>query len=297
MSPHIKNMPKAQILAALRQQLHTNQQSGSLLSRKTVSTGCARLDDLFPAGGIQRGQLAEWLTPCSGSGAGLLSLSIAWRAIDRQHSAIVVVDREKWFYPPALVGWDVNLRNLVVLRPTTKSDELWALDQSLRCPAVAAVWSWLPCLDSRDFRRLQLAAEQGGTLGLLLRPATVRGQPSWSGVQLLVEPQAAFLGTSANSAGNISSHFNSDSNTGAACHHTFTSPPHQHTTRCWKITLLRCRTGASGKSVTIQMHTTTGKLALCSTTSRQTESNHEAHSLSLVSQLAHPKITRRQSRT
>ena len=43
-------------------------------------------------------------------------------------------------------------------------------------------------LDGRTFRRLQLAAEQGGGLGLLIRPATVRGEPSWADVRLLIEP-------------------------------------------------------------------------------------------------------------
>jgi hypothetical protein len=34
---------------------------------------------------------------------------------------------------------------------------------------------------------LQLAAEAGGTIGLLIRPVGVRGHPSWSESQFLVE--------------------------------------------------------------------------------------------------------------
>ena len=60
------------------------------------------------------------------------------------------------------------------------------MDQCLRCPAVAAVWTRLATIDPRDFRRLQLAAEEGDTLGLLLREPALRGQPSWSDLQLLV---------------------------------------------------------------------------------------------------------------
>ena len=62
-------------------------------------------------------------------------------------------------------------------------DELWALDQALRCPGVSAVWTWIDRLDPPAFRRLQLAAETGRTLGLLVRPASVRGRPTWSDVQ------------------------------------------------------------------------------------------------------------------
>jgi hypothetical protein len=43
-------------------------------------------------------------------------------------------------------------------------------------------------LADREFRRLQLAAETGGTLGLLVRPAQARDEPSWADLRLLVEP-------------------------------------------------------------------------------------------------------------
>ena len=36
----------------------------------------------------------------------------------------------------------------------------------LRCGGVAAVWASLESVDDRTFRRLQLAAEEGGALGL-----------------------------------------------------------------------------------------------------------------------------------
>jgi hypothetical protein len=36
-----------------------------------------------------------------------------------------------------------------------------------------------------------LAAECGGTLGLLLRPAKVRGQPTWADVRWMIEPQTS----------------------------------------------------------------------------------------------------------
>jgi hypothetical protein len=52
------------------------------------------------------------------------------------------------------------------------------------------VWTWIEQIDPRSFRRLQLAAESGGTLGFLMRPAAVQGRPTWSDVQLLVRPTA-----------------------------------------------------------------------------------------------------------
>ena len=68
---------------------------------------------------------------------------------------------------------------------------MWAAVQALRSPVVAAVWGKFERLESRAFRRLQLAAEVGRTLGVLLRPVTARGQPSWATVRLEVRPWSA----------------------------------------------------------------------------------------------------------
>jgi protein ImuA len=90
------------------------------------------------------------------------------------------------FYPPAAAAWGIDLAAMLVVRTTNEADALWAFDQALRCPGVGAVWGAWERLDGRDFRRLQLAAEIGGTIGVLIRPARVRGQSTWAEVRLEV---------------------------------------------------------------------------------------------------------------
>jgi protein ImuA len=80
-----------------------------------------------------------------------------------------------------------DLDRTVVVHPTNDRDVLWALEQSLRCRSVAAVVCWLNRLHAHAYRRLQLAAEAGGGIGLLLRSAEYRFQPSWADIRLLVE--------------------------------------------------------------------------------------------------------------
>ena len=101
---------------------------------------------------------------------------VAAREAAAEGGAIVVMDRRGEFYPPAAAALGVNLDNMIVIRAANKKDELWALDQALRCVGVAAVWAPVERIDWRTFRRLQLAAETGGGLGLLLRSTRVRGQ-------------------------------------------------------------------------------------------------------------------------
>lgn len=163
------------LVAALRDKLGEIRQD----ARSVVSTGALALDRLLPDSGLRRGALAEYL----GHGA---SLAFAAARAACHDGPLIVVDRERQLYPPA---WGIDLSQTVLLRPGNQADELWALDQSLRCPGVGAVVVQCAQLDSRDFRRLQLAAECGGTVGLLVRPVQHRGQPSWADVQWLVEPQ------------------------------------------------------------------------------------------------------------
>lgn len=152
---------------------------------QVVSTGAAALDRRLPLGGLRRGSLAEYL----GDGVSL-ALAAAWEACreraDGQGRVLVVVDRRRELYP---AGWPLDLSRVVLLRPANDADELWACDQALRCVGVGAVVVRIERLDPHDFRRLQLAAEEGRTLGLLVRPAGECGHPSWADIRWLVEPR------------------------------------------------------------------------------------------------------------
>jgi hypothetical protein len=50
------------------------------------------------------------------------------------------------------------------------------------------MWAAIDRLDSRAFRRLQLAAQAGRTLGVLVRPPSAHGQPSWADLTLGISP-------------------------------------------------------------------------------------------------------------
>src|SRR5262249_11203886 len=95
------------------------------------------------------------------------------------------------FYPPAAVQLGLDLSQLIVVRPIRRGDAYRAIVESLRCSAVGAVLSWQTHLNTSDFRRLQLAAESGGSIGVLLRPIRALHMPSSAAVRLLVSPVAS----------------------------------------------------------------------------------------------------------
>ena len=154
-----------------------------------ISTGIPALDRVLPRGGFESDAVIELL----GSGVQTLAAAFA-RARCRDNGTLVVFDRERQFYPPALIAWGFSPKQLVVIQPDSDADELWAAVQAMRSRAVGAVWLYREQLKPHDFRRLCLACEVGDTLGLLLRPAKARGQPTWANVQLAVQPRPTMRG-------------------------------------------------------------------------------------------------------
>lgn len=161
-------------------------------SEGVISTGCPAWDALLPGGGFRRGTLVEWLADGDGTGRQTLALHVARQAC-REGGVVVALDPERNLFPPAVFHWGIPPDVLVVVQPGTPVEQLWALEQSLRCRAVAVVLAGLEKLDPVVFRRLQIAAEQGGSLGFLFRPEWARHEPTWAEVRFRVEPRPGGL--------------------------------------------------------------------------------------------------------
>lgn len=156
-----------------------------------ISTGCDALDAMFPGHGVRQGSLVEWIEDGDASGAGTLSLLVGRRFCNTDRPAIIV-DFQQQMYPVALSVFGFDFSTLVVVHPNSEREALWACEESLRCKAVALVWARVEHLTGLAFRRLQLAAEESGGVGFLVRSATALKQPSWADVRLLVTPRPAY---------------------------------------------------------------------------------------------------------
>lgn len=143
----------------------------------------AGLQKILPEG-LRRGTVVEYLGN-EGAGATSLALLAACEACGDQQ-ALAIIDQEQFFYPPTVMRLAIQTE-VIFITPSTQRELQWSLTQSLSCSGVGAVLCWPKKLDPREFRILQLVAEKGNSLGLLVRPTEARSQPSWSDVQLLVE--------------------------------------------------------------------------------------------------------------
>jgi hypothetical protein len=89
-------------------------------------------------------------------------------------------------YAPALAQQGIELTRLLVVRPATAIEALWAAEQALGSGVCAAVLLWLKGTDDRWLRRLKLAAEAGGALGVLFRPERHRFESSPASLRLVI---------------------------------------------------------------------------------------------------------------
>lgn len=154
--------------------------------KPTISCGCEALDGCLPDHGYVPGSVIEYLRAMPGCGASTLAFTAAATAMKSTEGFVVIVDTQHNIYPPALASWGIDLEKVILVRPQSDVDALWAVDQALRTPAVAAVVADVERIDDRAARRMQLAAEQGGGLALLMRPASARRGPSWADIQWMV---------------------------------------------------------------------------------------------------------------
>jgi protein ImuA len=153
----------------------------------TIPLGGCGLGDLFPSGELPAGSLLELMPSVPGAGAWTLALLIARHACG-ERKALLIADPERCFYPPAARKFGIETDRTIIARPRTAQEALLAVAQALRCSAIGTVIGTFERLADRDSRRLQLAAESGGAVGVLVRPVSEKGSPSFASIRLLLDP-------------------------------------------------------------------------------------------------------------
>lgn len=187
MDPFQTAETQKQTIAELQSRIRAEERGQKFIATSCISMGCDDLDALLPHRGIRPGSLVEWLGNDDTGGAGTVSL-IAGRHVCSGGRSLVLIDTRHNLFPPALSLLGFDLSRLVLIRPASERDALWACEEALRCAAVGLVWANIERLGSTSFRRLQLAAEASQGVGFLVRSAHALHRPSWAEVRLRVDP-------------------------------------------------------------------------------------------------------------
>jgi len=148
-----------------------------------VSSGFAMLDAELPGGGWPRGTLIEILA--DGVGLGECSLLMpALGTIREEGRWSLLVTPPHGLHGPAWASWGIDLERLVVVSPTRPRDALWAVEHALSSGALGTVLCWTAHIDTRQVRRLQVAAAGSNTLAFLFRPVRARTESSAAALRL-----------------------------------------------------------------------------------------------------------------
>lgn len=147
--------------------------AGSSGTRKpdALSTGLAAVDAALPPGGLLMGAVHE-LT-------GAAALGFAVRMLARLEGPVLwcaPAGERLRLYGPGLARAGLAAERLTIAAGADAKQVLWAAEEGLKSGAVAAVAVECPApVGLTAGRRLQLAAEAGGALGLLLTGSGLAG--------------------------------------------------------------------------------------------------------------------------
>jgi hypothetical protein len=151
---------------------------------RALPTGWDTLDARLPGGGWPQGALSEILFEQDGLGE-LDLLMPALAALTQEHRRVIFVAPPYRPYAPALAAAGVDLRFLHEIQ-AAPSEAAWSMEQCLRSGCCAAVVGWLPDVDYRSLRRLQLAAESGDACAMVYRNAAHAAHNSPAALRLKI---------------------------------------------------------------------------------------------------------------
>ena len=144
---------------------------------ESIPTGFAELDAQLPGGGWPRAALTELLTTQHGIGE-LRLLLPALARLSKDDKWLVLVAPPHRPFAPGFESLGVNLARLVVVETKSDGESLWAAERCLRSGSCAAVLAWPGSGPRMPLRRLQLAAEEGKSLGLVFGSTRNAAHPS-----------------------------------------------------------------------------------------------------------------------
>ncbi len=210
-TPPDRGMDRPALLSALRARVARLDRSAGAAEPGGGVSLCEAIDRHLPGGGgLSRAAVHEVLAAEPGAATGFCALVLA-----RSGGTVLWIAAEPDAWPPGLARFGLSPANLVLVQAPRPVDGLWAMEEGLRCPGVAGALLVLRDLDLTAARRLQLAAEAGCAIGLLLRPNVEEAGAS----SVLTRWRVGAL-----------------AGTGGAAAHDLGDPR-------WRLDLLRCRGG------------------------------------------------------
>ncbi len=160
---------KADIIAHLQKNILL-QQARPVLRSADNAIDLGPINASFPLGSFPTGAIHEFCcaTPESASASAGFIAGITGRLM-RTGGACVWIGPRQNIFPQALAAFGIPPEKVIFIHLPKEKDQLWAMEEALKCSGLAAVVAEVPDLSFMASRRLQLATEQSRVTGFILR--------------------------------------------------------------------------------------------------------------------------------
>ena len=151
-----------------------------------ISLGAPEIDRALPWNGLPTAGLHEVFGDAAALGfsAALLARLAEIRLNSGRGAPILWCQQGRDLYGQGLAEYGIDPDQVILVHGKNDTDILWAMEEGLRSPGLAAVIGKLHKVPPIAGRRLQLAAEENGTAGLLLRSTGYAGPQAPTGAAL-----------------------------------------------------------------------------------------------------------------
>lgn len=187
-----------------------SEQKSDQSEHRYIPTGYPSLEENLPGNGWPVGALTEIVSDAVGIGE-LRLVMPALASLTRKGRWLVWITPPYIPYAPALARYGIVLSRTMVVQAVSHLESIWAAEQILRNHMAGAVLLWSYPNDGRKLRRLQLAAEAGGSWGVLFTrspshssPAALRLRLDTSSFETTREPMVQVLKCRGGSPGEFS---------------------------------------------------------------------------------------------
>ena len=138
--------------------------------------GLGIINYAFPYNCFPLGAVHEFVCPFNEQSAateGFISCLIS--KLMKNGAPVLWIGLSQKIFPPALITFGISPDQVIFINVKNRKEILWVMEESLKCDGVAAVVSEIKEISFTESRRLQLAVEQSGVTGFIIRnnPLTV----------------------------------------------------------------------------------------------------------------------------
>ena len=156
----------------------------------TLPSGIEAFDQQLHQGGWPGDAISEILSPGAGVGEMTL-LRQPLSHIANQGLPIFIVSPPCMPFAKRFAQAGIAPERLIVIKPGSRQEVLWSLEQIVRSGCAGGVLGWLPEVQQEyaDIRRLQLAAHEQQSAVFLFRPEQAENQRSPAALRLKLTPK------------------------------------------------------------------------------------------------------------